>query len=92
MNGARVNEEQILSELRHLQRDRWLEVLDFIGYLRQRAAAEPQKPGLPTALDLAQSDLVGLWADRQDIGDTLDYAARLRDQAEHRGADNHAPA
>ena len=92
MHGVTVNEDLILSELRHLQKDRWPEVLDFIGYLRHRTAAEPQKPEMLTALDLAQSGLVGLWADRQDIGDTLDYARRLRDQAEHRGADNHAPA
>jgi hypothetical protein len=92
MNGVTVNEDQILSELHHLQKDRWPEVLDFISNLRHRTTGEPQKPETPTALDLAQSDLVGLWADRQDIVNTLDYARRLRDQAEHRRANDHASA
>ena len=38
-----------------------------------------------TARDLLQSDLVGLWADRDDIGDSLSFARRLRRQAEYRG-------
>jgi hypothetical protein len=27
---------------------------------------------------------VGLWADREDIGDSLEYARQLRREAEHR--------
>ena len=35
-----------------------------------------------TARDLLQSDLVGMWADREDIGDSVEYAQRLRRQVE----------
>jgi hypothetical protein len=38
-----------------------------------------------TARKLLQSPLVGLWGDRQDIGDSVQYARHLRDQAQHRG-------
>jgi hypothetical protein len=34
--------------------------------------------------DLLNSDLVGMWADREDIGDTLTFARKLRYEAEHR--------
>jgi len=38
-----------------------------------------------TAADLLQSNLFGLWADRKDIGDSLEFARSLRKQAEQRG-------
>ncbi len=37
-----------------------------------------------TARDLLQSELIGLWADRSDIDDSLSYARQLRHQAEKR--------
>jgi hypothetical protein len=33
---------------------------------------------------MAASKLFGLWADRTDVGDSLDYARKLRAQAERR--------
>jgi len=36
------------------------------------------------ASDLLQSDLVGIWANREDIGDSREFARRLRDQAQRR--------
>ena len=81
-----VTREQILEELRDLEPGRWSEVLDFIGYLKQRSAlaqAQPHSREL-TARDLLQSDLVGLWADRDDIGDSLSFARHLRRQAGYR--------
>lgn len=47
---------------------------------------EGSAPPPPTAADLAQSGLVGLWADREDIGDPRDLADELRRQAESRPA------
>ncbi|OGO79506.1 MAG: hypothetical protein A3K41_07270 [Chloroflexi bacterium RIFOXYD12_FULL_57_15] len=38
-----------------------------------------------TAADLLQSNLFGIWADRKDIGDSLEFARSLRRQAEQRG-------
>jgi hypothetical protein len=37
-----------------------------------------------TAADLLKSDLVGMWADRKGIGDSLEFAHSLRTQAEQR--------
>jgi hypothetical protein len=37
-----------------------------------------------TAGDLLRSPLFGLWKDRNDIGDSVEYAKKLRDKAQHR--------
>ena len=41
------------------------------------------RPSL-TARQLRRSDLVGLWKDRDDIGESSDYARQLREQAQRR--------
>jgi hypothetical protein len=41
------------------------------------------KRGL-TAGDLLRSPLYGIWKDRTDIGDSLEYARKLRTEAERR--------
>lgn len=47
---------------------------------------EKKKKGkIVTAADMLQSDLFGIWADRKDIGDSLEFARALRRQAERRG-------
>ncbi|MEW5988335.1 MAG: hypothetical protein AB1791_17025 [Chloroflexota bacterium] len=81
-----VKKERIFEELQELEPTRWFEVLDFIGYLKRRPPLEYvtiQAREL-TANDLLQSGLVGLWADRQDIPDSVSFARQLRQQAEHR--------
>jgi len=87
-----VDEDKILEELRGLEPDRWFEVLDFIGYLKQRASTQAAQAHAQelTAHDLLQSDLVGLWADRDDIGDSLAFAHQLRRRAEHRRTETNA--
>ncbi len=47
-------------------------------------SAMPPRPRL-TASQLAHSELVGLWKDREDIEDSADYARQLREQAQKRG-------
>ena len=80
-----VTEQTIVDALHQLSRQRWGEVLTFIESLRpfSEPVREPQKRSL-TAADLLESGLVGLWADRSDIGDTREFARRLRDQAQTR--------
>lgn len=39
------------------------------------------------ACDLLHSDLVGMWAERSDIGDSREFARRLREQAQSRRQD-----
>jgi len=81
-----VSEEQVLDELQDLDPSRWSEVLDFIGYLKEKGSREQVDTGTweLTARDLLQSGLVGLWADREDIGDNQEFARRLRREAEQR--------
>ena len=82
-----VTERQIIYELQDLDPEKWSEVLDFIGCLKHRKEAtkkaQPHSQDL-TARDLLQSGLVGLWANRDDIGESPDFARSLRRRAEHR--------
>ncbi len=89
-----VTKKQILEELSDLEPDKWAEVLDFIAYLKYRASREAGPPHTRelTARALRESALVGLWEDRQDIGDSLDFARSLRRAAEHRVEDGDDPA
>ena len=82
MSTQEVTQDQILGALHGLDPERWPEVLRFIGYL-QSVSQPPALRRQLTARDLLQSGLVGLWADREDIGDSLEFARRLRRQAEH---------
>ncbi|HBI45736.1 MAG TPA: hypothetical protein DDY78_23220 [Planctomycetales bacterium] len=73
-----VSEQAILDALHQIPVERWDEVLLFLQ--RQN----PGEQAVYTAADLLQSGLVGLWADRDDIGDSREFARRLRRQAENR--------
>ena len=86
MSTESVTQQQVLEELQDLEPNRWVEVLDFIGFLKQRTDRDQAESGLKqlTARALLQSEVVGLWAHREDIGNSLDFARQLRHQAEHR--------
>ena len=81
-----IREEQVLAALRELETGRWEEVLDFIGYLRQRGKPKTHCTGVATltARALATSELVGMWADRTDLPDSPEYARQLRRRAGYR--------
>ena len=40
-----------------------------------------------SAADLLNSGLVGIWSERTDVGDSLEFARRLRQQTQTRRAD-----
>ncbi len=86
MSVEGVTEKQVLEELSDLEPSRWPEVLDFIGYLKERDSRARAESGTRElrARDLLASRVVGLWADRDDIGNSLEFARRLRREAEHR--------
>jgi len=46
--------------------------------------SSPPPTKVMTAKDLLESDLIGMWADRIDITDSLTFARQLRHQAETR--------
>lgn len=52
-------------------------VADDLGY-------DPNKPEM-TLGDLLNSGLVGMWADRTDITDSVEFARKLREQESSRG-------
>jgi len=83
-----ANESEILRALRELEPSRWDEVLDFIQFLsRPRSGTRVERSRTLTARALAASDLVGLWSDRTDLGDSPAFARTLRRQAETRARD-----
>ena len=94
MSTESVTQQQVLEELKDLEPNRWFEVLDFIGFLKERASREQAESGPRqlTARALLQSEVVGLWADREDIGNSLDFARQLRHQAERRRRLSNDPA
>jgi hypothetical protein len=80
-----VSEQTILDALHHLSQDRWGVVLTFIESLLPVNEAVQETESRPlTASDLLESGLVGIWADRSDIGDRQEFARRLREQAQTR--------
>ena len=87
MQSAAVTEQEVLARLKELEPGRWAEVLDFIGYLKHRADFSKKVQSHSrdlTARDLLDSELVGMWAGRSDIGDSSAFASQLRHRAEHR--------
>lgn len=85
VNGA---EQQVLDALRHVPTERWGEVVQFLNQLTpadaKPAPTELTAPPIRTAADVLSSGLVGIWADRSDIGDNHEFARKLRCEAEHR--------
>ena len=73
-----VTEQAILDALRRVPPDRWSEALRYLDALKD------VPPPVLTGSDLLLSQVVGLWAGRDDLGDGRDFACRLRRQAETR--------
>ncbi len=73
-----VNEQTILESLRRIPEDRWGEVLHYLDALSHAG------PMIQTGEDLLRSGLVGLWDDRDDLGDHQEFARQMRRQAETR--------
>ena len=94
MPAESVTQQQVLEELQKLEPNRWSEVLDFIGFLKERVRRQKEGPGPRqlTARALLHSDVAGLWADRKDIGDSLEFSQRLRREAERRRRPSNDPS
>ena len=80
---TRIDEQAILESLRQVPTERWGEVLRFLKSLNDAETA------IRTGDDLSRSELVGQWANRDDLGSSPDFARLLRRNAESRqGAGN----
>jgi len=85
MQSTAVTEQEVLAKLKELEPGKWTEVLDFIGYLKHRAPTSRKTRSRElTARELLNSELVGLWGERQEIADSSAFARQLRCRAEHR--------
>lgn len=80
-----ITEQEILDALRQVPEKRWDAVLSFIQSL------DPSKQPVFTGADMLKSGIVGMWADRDDIGDSREFARKLRRQAENRQGADDAP-
>jgi hypothetical protein len=49
--------------------------------VKEHAAAEKPKTGRELLAALEVSGVIGVWADRKDIGDSVEFARQLREQA-----------
>ena len=68
----RIDEQAILESLRQVPTERWGEVLHFLESL-----SDAETP-IRTCADLSRSELVGQWADRDDLGSSRDFAGLLQ--------------
>lgn len=57
---------------------------DSVELVLSIESAPPAERPVMTMQDLLDSGLVGLWKDRTDIGDSAEFARRLREEAQHR--------
>jgi hypothetical protein len=83
MSAGVVSEKQIVEALHKVPQERWPTVLACVSALQGTADEDDGSP-IRTAADLLASGLVGIWADRTDIGDSREFARKLRDDAQHR--------
>jgi hypothetical protein len=85
MVSSSVTSEQIMSALRQVPAERWGELLRAIESLQApnlstSASHSPVRSGT----DLKDSELIGIWSDRTDLGARHKFARGLRQQAEQR--------
>jgi hypothetical protein len=85
MSQSNITPDQILDAIQLVPVERWDEVLRAIANLQESpvSAAPPTSP-VKTGTDLRDSDLIGIWADRIEVGNSREFARDLRRQAEQR--------
>ena len=86
MSTAHVTPQQILDAIQLVPEAHWSEVLRTIESLQTTTPSEtPTSSPVRTGTDLRGSELIGIWADRTDVGNNgLEFARGLRRQAEQR--------
>jgi hypothetical protein len=82
MSTGDVTTQEILNAIQLVPTERWGDVLQAIESLQPQSAASA--PSVQTGADLRGSDLIGIWADRTDLGNAREFARRLRHDAQQR--------
>lgn len=90
MSVHNVNEAQVLEVLRKVPSERWPDVLRYVSGLIGASTDGASPSPIRTAAELANSEAVGLWAERKEVDDTQRFARKLREQAEHARETRHA--
>ncbi|MEH2292381.1 hypothetical protein [Nostoc sp.] len=73
-----MTQQELFNEFLSLPTEAQRQVIDFIGFLRQKyAAVEPasQSPDF----DLINDNFIGMWSDRQDLADSTAWVHGVRE-------------
>jgi hypothetical protein len=93
MSTDGVTTQEILNAIRLVPAERWGEVLHAIeSFQIAPVALSPAPSPVKTGTDLRGSDLIGIWADRADLGSSQEFARGLRRQAEQRNIQGRSDA
>ena len=85
MSLPEVTPDQILNAMQHVPTGRWSEALRAIENLQDSSSSTATPPAaVKDGVDLRDSGLIGLWADREDITNNHEFARELRREAEQR--------
>ena len=82
-----VTEQQLVEAIRQIPANRFPQVLEYLSGLQAPESAS----AIHSGTDLAGSPLIGVWADRTDVEDSLSFARRLRAECERRTEAADAP-
>ena len=80
-----MTNEEMLREFVALPPEGKRVVTDLIAFLRQRYGI-PKTETLPTSTDLSSENFIGMWRDRADIPNSIDFARELRSEGWKRSA------
>jgi len=83
MSTSGVTEKVLLDAFHRIPRERWPELLQLLSTFEWPHSSSAVPP-IITGLDLLESNMIGVWADREDIRDRQQFARDLRARAEHR--------
>jgi hypothetical protein len=79
-----ITPDQLINAIQHIPPERWGEAMRAIESLQGPTATVETRSSVRTGVDLRDSKLIGIWADRTDISDNHEFARKLRRQAEQR--------
>jgi hypothetical protein len=77
-SGGIMTKEEILREINSLPLEAQRQIEDFISVLRERY--ESSQPETAPHSDLESEAFVGMWRDREDMGDSSAWVRRVREQ------------
>ncbi len=74
-----MTHEEILREFAALPPEGQRQVVDFIAFLQQRYTRSDRIKE-SSAADLAEDGFIGIWRDREEIGDSSEWVRQTRER------------